>query len=87
MSRVPKLNATLVIVPHDGGTNPSNPYDQLTSRERHEKILQLCARVYLRMQSQQTAASTKGSEPASSQTPAPAASDPRSGSEGGDDAH
>ena len=86
MRCVPKLNAKLVIIPHDGGTNPSNPHDQLTPQERHKKILQLCARVYLKMRSQPAAPSTEGSGPASSRTPAPAASDPRSGSEGGDDA-
>ena len=86
MSRVPKLNANLVIIWHRGGTSSRNPYDQLTPQDRHKKILELCARVYLRVRSQQAAPSTRGSEPASSQTPAPAASDPRSGLEGGDDA-
>jgi hypothetical protein len=49
MKRVTKLNARIIIVPHDGGTNPRNPYDQLTPEERHQKIVQLCARIYLRM--------------------------------------
>ena len=39
MRRVPKLNAKLVIIPHDGGANPSNPYDQLAPQERHKRIL------------------------------------------------
>lgn len=51
MKRGTTLNAQLIVVPHDGGTNPRNPYDQLSPEERHEKIVQLCARIYLRMQS------------------------------------
>ena len=43
------LNAQLIVVPHDGGTNPRNPYDYLSPEERHKKIVQLCARIYLRM--------------------------------------
>lgn len=76
MRRVPKLNPELVIIPHDGGTNPRNPYDQLTPEERHKKILQLCARIYLRMRSRQPPAPTAEPAPASARTPAPAASDP-----------
>lgn len=46
------LNAKLIIIPHDGGTNPRNPYDSLFPEERHEKIVRLCARIYLRMRSE-----------------------------------
>ncbi len=81
MRHAPKLNAKLIIVPHDGGTNPRNPYDQLTPEERHKKIVQLCARIYLRMRSRQPVV-TAGPSPASSGTPGPAASDPRFGSAG-----
>lgn len=73
MKRVPKMNAKVVIVPHDGGTNQSNPYDHLTLEERHEKILHLCARIYLRMRSRQSVLSTRGPSPASSGTPGAAA--------------
>ncbi len=51
MKHVPKLDAKMLIIPHDGGTNTRNPYDQLTPEERQEKIVQLCARIYLRMRS------------------------------------
>jgi|GEM_PF-1108749 len=56
MKRAPKLTARLHIVPHDGGANPRNPYDQLTPEERHKKIIQLCARIYLRMRFRDEAA-------------------------------
>jgi len=49
MKRIPKLTARVEIIPHDGGTNPRNPYDQLTPEERHKKIVQLCARILLRI--------------------------------------
>jgi len=68
MKRVPKMNAKLVIVPHDGGTNPRNPYDQLAPEDRHRKILHLCARIYLRMRSRESGPSTRGPSPASSGT-------------------
>lgn len=45
------LNPKLIIIPHDGGTNPRNPYDQLTPEERQKKIVRLCAQIYLRMRS------------------------------------
>ena len=77
MKQVPKLNATLVIIPHDGGTNPRNPYDQLAPEERHQKIVQLCARIYLRMRSRQSAPATAEPALTSSGTPEPAASYPR----------
>jgi hypothetical protein len=51
MKRGKALNAQLIVVPHDGGTNPRNPYDSLSPEERHGKIVQLCARIYLRMRS------------------------------------
>jgi len=51
MKRVRKLDAEVAIIPHDGGTNPRNPYDQLTPEERQKKIVQLCGRIYLRMRS------------------------------------
>ncbi len=73
MKQIPKLNATLVIIPHDGGTNPRNPYDQLIPEERHQKIVQLCARIYLRMRSRQPVPATAGPAPAASGIPGPAA--------------
>jgi len=68
MKRLPNLNAKLVIVPHDGGTNPRNPYDQLTPEERHKKIVQLCARIYLRLRARQLPSATAEPAPASSGT-------------------
>ncbi|MBI2930957.1 MAG: hypothetical protein HYY16_04845 [Planctomycetes bacterium] len=55
MKRVPKLSANLVIVPHDGATNPGNLYGHLTPAERQKKIAQFCARIYLRMHPKQPA--------------------------------
>lgn len=86
MKRVAKLNATLVIIPHDGGTNPRNPYDQLAPEERHQKIVQLCARIYLRMRSHQPAPATAGPVPATSEILRPAALDLRSVPAAGADA-
>lgn len=37
------------IVPYDGTPNPRNPYDRLTPEDRHRKIVELYARIYLRM--------------------------------------
>lgn len=51
VKRIRQLNAKLVIVAHDDGTNPRNPYDQLAPEEHHSKIVQFCARIYLRMRS------------------------------------
>lgn len=83
MKRVPKLTARVEIIPHDGGTNPRNPYDQLTPEERHKKIVQLCARIYLRMRSRQPLSATVEPAPASSETHEPAVSDPQTESAGG----
>lgn len=75
MKQIPKLNTKLVIIPHDGGTNPRNPYDHLTPGERQKKIVQLCARIYLRIRSKRAGDSTTlVSDPTSSETPAPVAS-------------
>ena len=86
MKQIPKLNATLVIIPHDGGTNPRNPYDQLIPEERYQKIVQLCARIYLRMRSRQPARATAESAPAASEIPETAASGRRSAPAGEADA-
>lgn len=37
------------IVTYDGTPNPRNPYDRLTPEDRHRKIVELYARIYLRM--------------------------------------
>jgi len=37
------------IVPYDGTPNPRNPYDRLTPEDRHRKIVEIYARIYLRM--------------------------------------
>lgn len=37
------------VVPYDGTRNPRNPYDRLTPEERHKKIVELYARIYLGM--------------------------------------
>ncbi len=37
------------IEPYDGTPNPRNPYDRLTPEDRHRKIVEIYARIYLRM--------------------------------------
>ena len=37
------------MISYDGTPNPRNPYDKLTSEERHKKIVRLYAKIYLRM--------------------------------------
>lgn len=37
------------ILPYDGTPNPRNPFDRLTPEDRHRKIVELYARIYLRM--------------------------------------
>lgn len=39
----------LEIVPYDGTPNPRNPYDRLTHEERQRKIVELYAKICLRM--------------------------------------
>jgi len=86
MMQPPKLDARLIIIPHDGGNNPRNPYDRFTPEERKKKIVGLCARVYLRIRSKDSDQTNPEPGIASSETPAPAASDPQSESEAASDA-
>ena len=54
MRRRPReFNPRVVVVPHDGEPNPDNPYDGLSPKERHERVVELCARIYARMRSEQ----------------------------------
>ncbi len=37
------------IIPYDGTPNPRNPYDRLTPKERHRKIVELYGQLYLKI--------------------------------------
>ena len=47
--RINVKEAEIKMIPYDGTTNPHNPYDRLTPEERQKKIVNLYARIYLRM--------------------------------------
>lgn len=49
MGRKKLRDIEIEIVPYDGTPNPRNLYDRLTPEERHRKIVELYARIYLRM--------------------------------------
>ena len=42
-------NMEIEIIPYDGTPNPRNPFDRLTPEERHKKIVEIYARIYLKM--------------------------------------
>ncbi len=37
------------IIPYNGTPNPRNPFDRLAPEERHKKIVQIYAQIYLKM--------------------------------------
>ncbi len=74
MTQAPKLGAKLIIIPQDGTSNTRNPYDRFNPEERQKKILELCARIYLRMQSEETDTTNVQSGTSVSETPATDAS-------------
>ncbi len=78
MTQAPRLNARLIIFAHDGGSNPRNPYDRFTPQEREKKIVELCARIYVRMRSENAESPSSRSDEASAGTPSVAALDHRS---------
>jgi len=41
-------NIRVVIVPHDGSPNPSNPYDKLSPEDRRARLGQVLAKIALR---------------------------------------
>ena len=42
-------NINIEIIPYDGIPNPRNPFDRLTPEERHKKIVEIYAQIYLKM--------------------------------------
>jgi hypothetical protein len=42
-------NVPIEIIPYDGIPNPRNPFDRLTPEERHKKIVEIYAQIYLKM--------------------------------------
>jgi hypothetical protein len=42
-------NMEIEIIPYDGTPNPRNPFDRLTPEERHKKIVEIYAQIYLKM--------------------------------------
>ena len=42
-------NIDIEIIPYDGTPNPRNPFDRLTPEERHKKIVEIYAQIYLKM--------------------------------------
>jgi hypothetical protein len=42
-------NMEIEIIPYDGTPNLRNPFDRLTPEERRKKIVEIYARIYLKM--------------------------------------
>lgn len=47
--RIDLRNVPIEIIPYDGTPNPRNPFDRLTPEERHKKIVEIYAQIYLKM--------------------------------------
>jgi len=47
--KIDPRNVPIEIIPYDGTPNPRNPFDCLTPEERHKKIVEIYARIYLKM--------------------------------------
>lgn len=47
--RIDPRNVPIEIVPYDGTPNPRNPFDRLTPEEKHKKIVEIYAQIYLKM--------------------------------------
>lgn len=75
MTKNSNFDAELIIIPHDGGSNPRNPYDRFTPENREKKLVGLCARIYLRIRSKSDGQINHEPLITSSETPASVASD------------
>ena len=49
MGRRDLKDIEIEIIPYDGTPNPRNPFDRLTPEERHKKIVEIYAQIYLKM--------------------------------------
>lgn len=49
MGKINPKDMEIEIIPYDGTPNPRNPFDRLTPEERHKKIVELYAQIYLKM--------------------------------------
>ena len=49
MAKINPKDMEIEIIPYDGTPNPRNPFDRLTPEERHKKIVEIYAQIYLKM--------------------------------------
>jgi|Deesub1362B_J571_1020462.scaffolds.fasta_scaffold00032_6 hypothetical protein len=49
MGRRDLKDIEIEIIPYDGTPNPRNPFDRLTPEERHKKIVEIYAQIYIKM--------------------------------------
>jgi hypothetical protein len=47
--KIDPRNMPIEISPYDGEPNPRNPFDRLTPEERHKKIVEIYAKIYLKI--------------------------------------
>lgn len=47
--KIDPRNVPIEIIPYDGEPNPRNPFDRLTPEERHRKIVEVYAKIYLKI--------------------------------------